>query len=186
MSKKKSGGVSDKSGSYSHDQQAVQRPDVGVQPEFDARKPPTQYRYDSLLAPELCWDENAERDMAEQSAGFALDVHPGVVRWVKNEHLGLFIPYRKTGGVPARYIPDFIATLDIELNLIIETKGQYNDAADIKAKAAQRWVNAINQDGNYGLWAYEVVKDPTGLPLVIDKYSAAKWDSNANLELSQA
>lgn len=27
------------SGTYSHQQQAVQRPDVGVQPEFDARRP---------------------------------------------------------------------------------------------------------------------------------------------------
>lgn len=53
------------SGTYSHQQEAVQRPDVGVQPEFDARKPPKSYRYDSSLAPELVWDENAERDMAE-------------------------------------------------------------------------------------------------------------------------
>jgi adenine-specific DNA-methyltransferase len=53
------------SGTYSHQQEAVQRPDVGVQPEFDARKPPKNYRYDSSLAPELVWDENAERDMAE-------------------------------------------------------------------------------------------------------------------------
>lgn len=120
----------------------------------------------------------------EQSAGFAFDVHPGVEKWVKNEHLGLFVPYRKAGGVPARYIPDFIAELDIGLNLIIETKGQYGDDADTKAKAAQRWVTAVNQDGNYGLWAYEVVKDPTELPLLIDKYSAAKWDENATLRVS--
>ena len=53
------------SGTYSHQQEAVQRPDVGVQPEFDARKPPKNYRYDSSLTPELVWDENAERDMAE-------------------------------------------------------------------------------------------------------------------------
>ncbi|NYT72482.1 site-specific DNA-methyltransferase [Halomonas sp. QX-2] len=53
------------SGTYSHQQDAVQRPDVGVQPEFNVRKPPKNYRYDSSLAPELVWDENAERDMAE-------------------------------------------------------------------------------------------------------------------------
>jgi adenine-specific DNA-methyltransferase len=53
------------SGTYSHQQQAVQRPDVGVQPEFDARRPASKYRYDSSLAPELCWDENAEREMTE-------------------------------------------------------------------------------------------------------------------------
>lgn len=53
------------SGTYNHQQEAVQRPDVGVQPEFNAKKPPKTYRYDSSLAPELVWDENAERDMAE-------------------------------------------------------------------------------------------------------------------------
>lgn len=57
------------SGTYSHQQEAVQRPDVGVQPEFDARKPPKSYRYDSSLAPELVWDENAEREMAEWLLG---------------------------------------------------------------------------------------------------------------------
>ena len=50
---------------YTHSQEAVQRPDVGVQPEFTERKGAKTYRYDSSLAPELCWDENAEREMAE-------------------------------------------------------------------------------------------------------------------------
>ena len=53
------------SGNYQHEQEAVQRPDVGVQPEFSEQKKPKTYRYDSSLAPELCWDENAEREMAE-------------------------------------------------------------------------------------------------------------------------
>ncbi len=84
----------------------------------------------------------------EQSAGYALDTHPGVVRWVKNEHLGYFMPYRKN-GIPARYIPDFYAVLDIGLTLVIETKGQYGDDADLKAKAAERWVNAVNEESNW-------------------------------------
>jgi type III restriction enzyme len=113
----------------------------------------------------------------EQSAGFALDAHPGVINWVKNEHLGFTIPYRKN-GIPATYIPDFIAELDIGLNLIIETKGQYNDNADIKAKAAERWVNAVNEAGNLGLWQYVVVKDPTALPNILNEYCVAKWDAN--------
>jgi Adenine specific DNA methylase Mod len=50
---------------YQYDTKATSRPDVGVQEQFNARKPPKQYRYDSSLAPELCWDENAERDFAE-------------------------------------------------------------------------------------------------------------------------
>jgi type III restriction enzyme len=111
----------------------------------------------------------------EQSAGFALDAQPGVIKWVKNEHLGFTIPYRKNGK-PATYIPDFIAELDSGLNLIIETKGQYNDNADIKAKAAERWVNAVNEAGNSCLWQYVVVKEPTALPNILNQYCLAKWD----------
>lgn len=112
----------------------------------------------------------------EQSAGFALDAHPGVIKWVKNEHLGFAIPYRKN-GVPSSYIPDFIAELDSGLSLIIETKGQYNDSADIKAKAAERWVNAVNEAGNVGMWRYRVVKEPTALPDVLNQLCSAKWDA---------
>ena len=57
------------SSTYTHEQEAVQRPDVGVQPEFDARRPAKEYRYDSSLAPELRRDENAEREMAEWLLG---------------------------------------------------------------------------------------------------------------------
>jgi len=116
----------------------------------------------------------------EQSAGYALDTHPGVVRWVKNEHLGFFVPYRKS-GIPVRYIPDFIAVLDIGLTLVIETKGQYGDDADLKAKAAERWVNAVNEEGNWGMWRYVVVKDPTILPKLLDENALAKWDQQVGV-----
>ncbi|MBM7333547.1 site-specific DNA-methyltransferase [Alcanivorax marinus] len=52
-------------GNYLHDAAAISRPDVGVQAQFNVRREPKTYRYDSSLAPELCWDENAERDFAE-------------------------------------------------------------------------------------------------------------------------
>ena len=55
--------------SYKHDDQAVQRPDVGVQHRFAARKPPRTYRYDSSLDPALSWDENASRDLGEWLIG---------------------------------------------------------------------------------------------------------------------
>ena len=50
---------------YKHSQKTVQRPDVGVEAQFANKKAPKTYRYDSSLAPELCWDENAERPFAE-------------------------------------------------------------------------------------------------------------------------
>ena len=50
---------------YKHSQESVQRPDVGIEEQFVHRKSPQTYRYDSSLAPELSWDENADREFAE-------------------------------------------------------------------------------------------------------------------------
>jgi len=52
-------------GSYQHADEATLRPDVGLQDQFHQVREPKTYRYDSSLAPELVWDENAEREFAE-------------------------------------------------------------------------------------------------------------------------
>jgi len=43
--------------------------------------------------------------------------------------------------------------------LILETKG-YDLLAQVKAQAAQRWVAAVNADGQYGRWHYAVAHKP--------------------------
>ncbi|MEZ5936093.1 MAG: site-specific DNA-methyltransferase [Alphaproteobacteria bacterium] len=53
------------SAAYAHADEAVLRPDVGVEAQFSHRKAPKTYRYDSSLAPELAWDENGERPFVE-------------------------------------------------------------------------------------------------------------------------
>jgi adenine-specific DNA-methyltransferase len=50
---------------YRHTQDGVQRPDVGVEAQFSKKKAGKTYRYDSSLAPELAWDENADRAFTE-------------------------------------------------------------------------------------------------------------------------
>src|SRR5690606_32600666 len=52
-------------GSYRYPDEATLRPDVGLQDQFHQVRAPRTYRYDSSLAPELMWDENAEREYAE-------------------------------------------------------------------------------------------------------------------------
>lgn len=54
---------------YKHGEEAVQRPDVGVEAQFSNKKAPKTYRYDSSLSPELAWDESAERAFAEWLLG---------------------------------------------------------------------------------------------------------------------
>ncbi len=61
--------VSDLAGQYVHNDQAVQRPDAGIQDQFLQRRPPKTYRYDSSLDPAMSWDENPERDLGEWLLG---------------------------------------------------------------------------------------------------------------------
>lgn len=55
--------------SYSHEGQLhPARPDIGIQPEYEARaprKPPKTYRYDPSLDPALSWDGNPAREQGE-------------------------------------------------------------------------------------------------------------------------
>jgi hypothetical protein len=54
---------------YRHKEEAVQRPDVGVQDQFQAKRPAKTYRYDSSLDPALSWDEQCERALGEWLLG---------------------------------------------------------------------------------------------------------------------
>jgi len=51
---------------YRHEEAtSPMRPEVGTQASFRKKKPPTTYRYDSSLSPEMVWDESAAREEGE-------------------------------------------------------------------------------------------------------------------------
>jgi type III restriction enzyme len=103
----------------------------------------------------------------EQAAAFVLDTHLKVRRWVKNDHLGFVVPYRKD-GVRRNYLPDFIVELHDGQFLVVEIKGQIGDG-EIKAAAAQRWCVAVNNDGRFGWWSYHLVRHPGDLSGILDR-----------------
>ena len=113
----------------------------------------------------------------EQSAAFLLDTHPGVTKWVKNERLEFFISYRHH-GLPAKYIPDFIVETDGGVNVIVEIKGRMTDNADAKAKAAERWVKAVNRLGDHGTWRYLLVTDPGRVGIELNESTTQKWQQD--------
>jgi len=96
----------------------------------------------------------------EQAAAYVIDKHDKVEAFVKNAGLGFAIPYLHNGQ-PHDYMPDFIIRLKGEpsVHLILETKG-FDELAEIKAQAAQRWVDAVNADGRYGLWKFAMARKP--------------------------
>lgn len=86
--------------------------------------------------------------------------HPKVSAYVKNHNLGLEVPYRY-GSETRKYIPDFIVLVDDghgeddPLHLIVEIKGyRREDAKDKKMTMETYWVPGVNNNGNYGRWAF--------------------------------
>ena len=73
-------------------------------------------------------------------------------------------------------MPDFIVETDSGLNVIVEIKGVMTDNADVKAKAAERWVKAVNRLGQHGTWHYLLVMNPGMLGKILNSYTTAKWD----------
>jgi len=94
----------------------------------------------------------------EQQAAYYIDKHPGVAAFVKNAGLGFAVPYLHNGQMHD-YLPDFLIRLKSEgpAHLILETKG-YDDLAEVKREAAERWVTAVNADGSHGFWQYAMAR----------------------------
>jgi type III restriction enzyme len=86
------------------------------------------------------------------------EAHPRVRAYVKNQNLGLEVPYLM-GSTPRRYLPDFLVRIDDgrpdPLNLIVEIKGYRGEDAKEKANAIRAyWVPGVEQLGIFGRWRF--------------------------------
>ena len=84
--------------------------------------------------------------------------HPRVLAYVKNQGLGLEVPYL-LAGEPHRYRPDFVLRIDDgqeqPLNLVVEIKGYRGEDAIEKANTMRAyWVPGVNNLGSFGRWAF--------------------------------
>ena len=91
--------------------------------------------------------------------------HPQVRAYVKNQGLGLEVPYLR-GAEPHHYIPDFIVLVDDGrgdddlLHLVVEIKGYRGDDAKVKKSTMETyWVPGVNHLGSYGRWAFAEFTD---------------------------
>ena len=91
--------------------------------------------------------------------------HPNVISYVKNQGLGLEIPY-KDGSTARSYIPDFIVQVDDgreaddPLHLIVEVKGYRHENVKLKSETMRtQWVPGVNNFGVFGRWAFEEFND---------------------------
>jgi type III restriction enzyme len=86
------------------------------------------------------------------------EAHPKVRAYVKNQNLGLEVPYLM-GSLRRKYIPDFIVQVDDgspePLNLIVEIKGFRGEDAKEKANTMRAyWVPGVNNLKKFGRWAF--------------------------------
>ena len=94
-----------------------------------------------------------------------VEAHPRVRAYVKNQGLGLEVPYRH-GSRTRTYLPDFLVVLGNgsgeadRLNLIVEIKGyRGEDAKDKKSTMDTYWVPGVNNLGTWGNWAFAEFAD---------------------------
>ena len=94
-----------------------------------------------------------------------VESHPRVKAYVKNHNLGLEVPYR-FGSRMRTYLPDFVVLVDDghgdadPLHLIVEIKGyRREDAKEKKSTMDTYWVPGVNNNGQYGRWAFAEFTD---------------------------
>ncbi len=94
-----------------------------------------------------------------------LEDHPKVLAYVKNQGLGLEVPYRMASQ-NRKYLPDFIALIDDghgpddPLHLVIEIKGYRGEDAQDKATTMRNfWVPGVNRLQSFGRWDFVEFKE---------------------------
>lgn len=92
-----------------------------------------------------------------------VEAHPRVRAYVKNQGLGLEVPYQ-FGAQKRTYLPDFIVQIDDgqpdPLNLVVEIKGFRGEDAKEKATTMRTyWVPGVNNLGRFGRWAFAEFTD---------------------------
>lgn len=151
---------------YKHAQDSVQRPDVGVEAQFSHKKAPRTYRYDSSLAPELSWDESADRAFAEWLLGLVADAAE------KGEDKAFAEP-QVWQGTEERFTS--LSQCVARLRSLTQPFLNWSGKAE-RQQVVLRWTNAVNRLGEYGVWHYLFVTDPGHLGHMLNDLTEASWD----------
>lgn len=122
--------------------------------DFPTTRPvvPTEKSHVNLVVLHSNWEAEATKRLEECEL---------VNCYVRNDHLGLVIPYEYLDSEHT-YEPDFIVRLVNDLNVLLEIKGyEVHNSEQTKAKhtAAQKWVTAVNNLGEFGRWHFLVCRD---------------------------
>jgi type III restriction enzyme len=106
----------------------------------------------------------------EQAAAFALEESGAVRCYARNDRLGLRIPYEYQ-GIEHFYEPDFLVEMmnEARIKVLLEIKGMEDDQDRAKHGAANRWLEAVNNWGQLGIWKPQILvcKEPQNLKAML-------------------
>ena len=120
-----------------------------------------------------------------------VEAHPNVKAYVKNQSLGLEVPYRY-GSQMRKYIPDFVVLVDDGhgddlLHLVVEIKGyRREDAKEKKTTMETYWVPGVNNSGQHGRWAFVEFTDVYQMEADFEARLAAEFNKMVDAVTPQA
>lgn len=109
----------------------------------------------------------------EGYAANAFERSASVRSYVKNDHLG-FEVYYLWNGSRRRYVPDFIVKFQSGENLVLEIKGQKSQQNEAKHAALEEWIAAVNEDGQFGRWSWDVAYSPADVDDILARRVSSK------------
>lgn len=124
---------------------------------------PTSKSHISHLVGDSAWEGHAANVFEKRS---------DVRAYAKNDHLGFQIQYMWAGS-RRRFLPDFLVLLANGTMLALEIKGVDSPQNKAKRDAMAEWVNAVNQAGGFGRWAWDVAFKPAEINDILTRHSTA-------------
>jgi type III restriction enzyme len=118
---------------------------------------PTDKSQISHVVYDSVW-EKAVADLCEREAA--------VLAWAKNDHLDFKVRYLYRGS-SRNFVPDYLIRLNDGKTLVLEVKGQDSEQNRAKRAAMQTWVQAVNEQGGFGEWCFDVVFEPAKIRDVV-------------------
>lgn len=120
----------------------------------------------------------------EAAEAYHIEKSNHVDAYAKNDHLGFHI-YYLNDGVQRKYVPDYLIRLSTGKRLILEVKGKDSDREKSKREQLDCWVTAINRQGGFGQWDWDVSFSVNDINDLLAKQASrspeaiVRWDRDA-------
>ncbi len=93
-----------------------------------------------------------------------------VMAWTKNDHLDFLVRYLWRGS-SRNFVPDYLIRLNNGKTLVLEVKGADSEQNRAKRTAMEIWIKAVNEQGGFGKWCFDVVFEPARTRDVLLKHA---------------